>query len=134
MRSAKTKKFDALFQKLPPEIQKAARKAFTLWLENPNHPSLRFKCVSPEDDLWSIRITRGYRALAKKKGELFLWIWIGNHDDYESFLDSFHAAAALMTPGRASLPPAYFSAPARPPRYSLLLIEKLSEVKLSLAS
>jgi len=86
MRSIKTKKFDALFRKLPPEIQKAARKAFALWLENPGHPSLRFKCVAPEEGIWSVRITGEYRALAKKKGDLFVWFWIGNHDEYERLL------------------------------------------------
>ena len=37
--------------------------AFSLWAENPFHPSLRFKCVNREQDIWSVRISRGYRAL-----------------------------------------------------------------------
>ena len=38
-------------------------------------------------NLWSARVTGGYRALALKKGDDYYWIWIGNHDEYESLLN-----------------------------------------------
>jgi hypothetical protein len=48
-------------------------------------PSLHFKKVGK--NLWSARVTSGYRALALKKGDDYYWIRIGNHDEYESFLN-----------------------------------------------
>ncbi|WP_297056879.1 hypothetical protein [Thermosulfurimonas sp.] len=83
MRSLKSSGFQKYFKRLPPEIQEKARKAFKLWLENPFHPSLRFKCIDREENVWSIRIDRNYRALAYKEEELFLWFWIGPHKEYE---------------------------------------------------
>lgn len=53
-------------------------------MENPAHPSLRFKRVG---DFWSARVGRGYRALAVKDEADFVWVWIGAHDDYDRLLD-----------------------------------------------
>ena len=83
MKAKKTRKFDRCFRALPPEIQEQARKAFRLWIENPFHPSLHFKCVNPERSVWSVRITRNYRALGYKKGDTIYWDWIGDHREYE---------------------------------------------------
>ena len=60
-----------------------ARKAFSLRTENPFHPSLRFKCVNREEDIWSVRISRGYRALGILENDTVTWFWVGSHDDYE---------------------------------------------------
>lgn len=38
-KAKKTGNFDKAFKNLPSEIQRATRKAFALWLENPFHPS-----------------------------------------------------------------------------------------------
>ena len=47
-------------------------------------PSLApLKCVSREEDVWSLRITLGYRALGVLEGDTVTWFWIGSHDDYE---------------------------------------------------
>ncbi len=65
--------------RLPPEIQRRVPQKFQLLRQNPKHPSLRFKKVGI---LWAIRIGKGYRALARKKDEVFDWFWIGKHDEY----------------------------------------------------
>ncbi|WP_422615049.1 hypothetical protein [Crocosphaera watsonii] len=65
-------------------MQEQARKAYKLWQENPTHPSLHFKKVGK--NLWSVRISGNYRALALRKGNDYYWIWIGDHDEYESLL------------------------------------------------
>ena len=52
-------------------------------VENPAHPSLRFKKVGK---LWSARVGRDYRALAVADGEDFTWVWIGAHDQYDRLL------------------------------------------------
>jgi len=85
MKSFATSEFWKAYAQLSPEMQEQARKAYQLWQENSLHPSLRFKKVGR--NLWSARVSGGYRALALKKGDDYYWIWIGNHDEYESFLN-----------------------------------------------
>jgi hypothetical protein len=50
-------------------IKLRARKAYCLWAKNPFHPSLHFKCINHEEDIWSVRITRGYRAIGIFDGD-----------------------------------------------------------------
>lgn len=83
MKSSTTSDFLRAYQALPPDIKARARRAFVLWRDNPRHPSLCFKKAG---DLWSARVTRGYRALALLEGDTFYWFWIGSHDDYENLL------------------------------------------------
>ena len=71
------------YERLQENIKRQARKAFQLWKQNPFHPSLHFKCVNSEEEIWSLRITRGYRALCIYEKNLIVWFWIGHHDDYE---------------------------------------------------
>jgi mRNA-degrading endonuclease RelE of RelBE toxin-antitoxin system len=77
--------FWAAYQKLSQDVQERARKAYRLWEANPFHPSLHFKCVNREEDVWAVRITLGYRALGILEDDTVTWFWIGNHDDYERF-------------------------------------------------
>jgi hypothetical protein len=85
MKSFATAEFWKAYAKLSPEMQEQAREAYQLWQENSLHPSLHFKKVGK--NLWSARVSGGYRALALKKGNDYYWIWIGNHNEYESFLN-----------------------------------------------
>jgi hypothetical protein len=66
-------------------IKKRARKAYQLWTEDPSHPSLRFKCINHDENVWSVRVSRDYRAIGVKDGDIVTWFWIGNHEDYEKF-------------------------------------------------
>ena len=34
---------------------------------------------------YSVRISRGYRALGLKEGKAITWFWIGSHTEYEKF-------------------------------------------------
>jgi hypothetical protein len=74
-----TSRFWRCFEKLPWPIQKLAEENFNLLKKNPEHPSLHLKKVGT---FWSVRIGLSHRALAIKDGEDFIWVWIGNHDDY----------------------------------------------------
>ncbi|MEH2032911.1 MAG: hypothetical protein V7K67_25340 [Nostoc sp.] len=85
MKSFGTADFWKAYAELSPEMQEQARKAYQLWQENSLHPSLHFKKVGK--NLWSARVSGGYRTLALKKGDDYYWIWIGDHDEYESFLN-----------------------------------------------
>jgi hypothetical protein len=77
--------FWALFNDLPPEIQKLARANYELLKANPRHPSLHFKKARV---YWSVRIGRNYRALGKQLDNGILWGWIGSHAEYEKVLAS----------------------------------------------
>jgi hypothetical protein len=85
MKSATLPSFWAGYESLDEELKGRARKAFRLWAENPYHPSLRFKCINREESIWSVRVTRGYRAVGVLEGDTVTWFWIGGHDDYERF-------------------------------------------------
>ena len=50
------------YHALPAEIQDAARKAYRLFRDNPQHPSLQFKKVHNRQPVYSVRATLAYRA------------------------------------------------------------------------
>jgi hypothetical protein len=83
LKSLAASSFWQAFNALPKEIQEVARKGFKLWQRNPSHPSLHFKRVG---QYWSVRVGISYRALALKRGDDFVWFWIGDHDDYEQLI------------------------------------------------
>lgn len=84
MKSFATTNFWKAYVELSPEMKEQAQKA-DQWQENSLHPSLHFKKVGK--NLWSARISGGYRALALKKDNNYYWIWLGDYDEYESFLN-----------------------------------------------
>ena len=86
MNSATLPSFWKAYRPLPEEVKIAARKACRLWIENSFHPSLRFKCVHRQEDIWSVRVTRGYRALGVLDADTVTWFWIGSHEEYERHL------------------------------------------------
>lgn len=84
--SRTTHSFREAFAKLPNEIQDQARRAYRLFRADPSHPSLRFKKVSGTEDIYSVRIGLGYRALGLLEGAIVTWFWIGSHADYDRLL------------------------------------------------
>ncbi len=68
------------YHNLPRQLQQCADKSFALLKQNPKHPSLDFKKVGK--DLWSARITRDYRVLAREEENTLVWFWVGKHDEY----------------------------------------------------
>lgn len=83
MKSFTLPSFWGNYRRLDDVTRRKARKTYVIWSKNPFHPSLHFKCVNQEEDLWSVRITRHYRALGIMEEKNVPWFWIGNHDDYE---------------------------------------------------
>lgn len=83
MRSRTTKRFWALLERLSGQTQLRARKAYEQFQTDPGHPGLRFKRVSDEEPIYSVRIGTDHRALGLLKGDSITWFWIGTHDDYE---------------------------------------------------
>jgi hypothetical protein len=85
MRSETTEAFWERYSELDDKIRRSARKAYSLWRDNPFHPSLRFKCVNSQQSIWAVRISKGYRALGILADDTMTWFWIGGHDEYEKF-------------------------------------------------
>jgi len=70
-------------------VREVARKAYRLFRENPNHPSLQFKKIHAREPIYSVRVTLGYRALALVENDDVTWFWIGSHADYDRLLKDF---------------------------------------------
>jgi hypothetical protein len=86
VKSKATEGFWSCFSRLPVQVQSVATEKYKLWRQNPFHPSLHFKELYR--DLWSVRINMQYRALARRRGELILWFWIGTHQEYDRLVGS----------------------------------------------
>ncbi len=86
MKSSTTADFRKAFARLPNHIQRQARSAYRLFQESPRHPSLRFKKVDLKEPIYSVRISRDYRALGVIEEDEIIWFWIGSHADYERMI------------------------------------------------
>jgi hypothetical protein len=80
-----TSQFWARLAGLPEPIQALAYKSFDLLKQDPKHPSLHFKKVGR---FWSARVGLDHRVLAVEDGSDFIWVWIGNHDEYNRLIRS----------------------------------------------
>jgi len=69
MKSNALPSFWDAYQALDEVIRRRAQKAYRLWADNPFHPPLHFKCINTEENIWSVRISRGYRALGVWEGD-----------------------------------------------------------------
>jgi len=75
-----TSEFWRQYRALPAEVRMLAQKNYRLWSANAYHPSLHFKSIGKSD--WSVRVGGHYRAVGKFSGKVFLWEWIGSHEEY----------------------------------------------------
>lgn len=74
------------YESLPEDVQRLADRQFERLKTNPFHPSLHFKKVGKQKQLWSVRVGIGHRALGFDKPEGVVWIWIGTHAEYDRLL------------------------------------------------
>ena len=86
MNSRLTDEFAALFARLPESVQNQARKNYRLWRTDPSHPSLHFKRIHGLEDIYSVRVGFGWRAVGLVEGNTINWFWIGSHGDYDKLL------------------------------------------------
>jgi hypothetical protein len=75
--------FWGMYSKLPKELKAASKEKFKLFLKDPRHPSLRFKPLKKDPDLWSVRVNISIRAVCYRKGEDLYWYWIGTHAEFD---------------------------------------------------
>lgn len=86
MRSKTLPSFWKAYGRLNKDVKEQARKSYKIWKRNPFHPSLHFKCVNQEENVWSLRVSRGYRALCIFERDLVVWFWIGSHNEYDRLI------------------------------------------------
>ena len=83
MTSRVVPEFWELYKQFPPDVQLAARKAYERFSKNPAHPGLRLERLRSDQRAWSIRVTRDVRAVALRRGDDWLWFWIGTHREFD---------------------------------------------------
>jgi len=86
VKSQANARFWNLFRQLRPEGQDQARETYRMFAVNPPHPSLQFKRVSQARPIYSVRISRDYRAVGILQDDGIIWFWIGSHQDYDRLL------------------------------------------------
>ena len=62
------------YHALPAEVRKRANKQFALLKADQQHPSLHFKKIRVRQtrEVWSVRVTDRYRALAVRHNDAFV--------------------------------------------------------------
>lgn len=87
MKSRTTIEFRKLFADLPETVQEQTRVAYRQFKEDPSYPSLRFKKVHPELPIYSVRISKNYRAVGQLDRDTIIWFWVGSHAEYDRLLE-----------------------------------------------
>lgn len=93
MISKATEKFWKCFRVLPRDIQDKAKDSYALFREDPWYPSLNFKRVHSSLPVYSVRITKDYRAVGILNGEKIVWFWVGTHAQYDGLLRQLKTAS-----------------------------------------
>ena len=88
MISKATSRFWRHYRELPEEIRLVAKKAYSVFKNDPWYPSLHFKPVHSGLPVYSIRIAIDYRAVGILQNGKVIWFWVGSHSDYDKLLSS----------------------------------------------
>jgi hypothetical protein len=78
-----TDRFWLLYTGLPPAIKAAARKTYQRFRANQAHPGLHLERLRNDPRAWSVRVTLNYRAVALRRADDWVWVWIGTHRDFD---------------------------------------------------
>jgi inorganic triphosphatase YgiF len=81
-----TAQFRKMFSELPAEVQSQARRAYRIFRQNPNQPSLRFKPVHPTRQFIQRESAQAIEQWESWKATKIVWYWIGSHADYDKLL------------------------------------------------
>lgn len=77
MKSKTISRFWKYYAELPKVIQKQAKEVYKLFMVDPFHPSLHFKRIHSSRPIFSVRITKDYRAVGIIQNNEIIWYWIG---------------------------------------------------------
>ncbi len=86
MKSAASPRFWRLYNDLSISTRRQADKAYRLWLNDPFNGGLQFKRVHSVRQIYSVRISRAWRALGIMKDDEIVWFWIGSHSEYDRLI------------------------------------------------
>ena len=86
MNSVTSRRFREMYEALPERVRLHAKRAYQLFRRDPSHPGLQFKKTEGGDNIYSVRIGLGYRALGQIDGNEIVWFWIGSHSEYDKLL------------------------------------------------
>lgn len=86
MKSKTSERFWKCYAELPVAIRKQAKEAYKQFQEDPYYPSLHFKQVHSTRPVFSVRITKDYRAVGIIQGADIIWFWVGTHSEYNKIL------------------------------------------------
>ena len=86
MISKTTRRFWKCYSGLPLTVKQLAKSAYEQFVHNPYHPSLQFKRVHSYRPIYSVRISRNYRAVGIVQENEIIWFWVGSHADYDGLL------------------------------------------------
>ncbi|MBA3066693.1 hypothetical protein FP828_09425 [bacterium] len=86
MKSTTTDRFWKCYAELPAMARKQAKEVYNLFLRDPYYPSLHFKRVHSTRPIFSVRITKNYRAVGVLQDNEIIWFWIGSHSEYKKLL------------------------------------------------
>ncbi|PYS99670.1 MAG: hypothetical protein DMF63_10940 [Acidobacteria bacterium] len=76
------------YHRLPLSVQSLANKNYSLLKLDPEHPSLHFKKIPTNKQLWSVRIEISYRAQGVENDGGIYWFWIGSHAEYDRLISN----------------------------------------------
>jgi hypothetical protein len=65
VKSRTTAQFRSCFASLPKQVREQTRQAYRQFIQNPGHPSLRFKKIHSKLPIYSARISKNYRAVGQ---------------------------------------------------------------------
>jgi len=86
MISHTTERFRKLYENLPEQIRNQTKQAYNQFKSDPYYPGLHFKRVHSSRPIYSIRITKDYRAVGVQQNNEIIWFWIGSHSDYDKLM------------------------------------------------
>jgi hypothetical protein len=89
MKSRTTDRFWKCYALLPADTKKRAKEAYKHFMKDPYHPGLHYKRVHSSRPIFSVRITKDYRAVGILPEHEMIWFWIGAHSEYEQLLKQF---------------------------------------------
>jgi mRNA interferase RelE/StbE len=80
-----TRKFDKQFLSLDKKTLKQATKSIQLFIENPTHPSLRYKKIQGTSNFYEIRVNSSVRIIievsSENRDQVNTFYIIGTHDE-----------------------------------------------------
>ena len=86
MKSVTTERFRHLYAAAGAQRQAQIKRSYMLWIDNPSHPSIRFKKVHDTEPIYSARVDLDWRALGVLEAGSVVWFWVGPHDEYDALL------------------------------------------------